>query len=71
MNYIGEKVNDEIELRIYPFAKEGVTTFRVDTGDKEFDVEYKSENGKHTVTIEKTHVKVNVVVIGEAKVEIK
>ena len=71
MNYVGEKVNDEIELRIYPFADDGVTEFRVDTGDTKFNTEYRCEKGKHTVTIEKTDVKVKVVVVGDAKVEIK
>jgi hypothetical protein len=69
MNYVGEKVNDEIEIRIYPFAGDGVSNFTVDTGDTTFHVEYKCEGGKHTVTVGKTEVKE--VVIGDAKIEVK
>ena len=61
MNYVGEKAIEEIELRIYPFEKDGVSKFIVATEDKTFEVEYCSQNGEHIVRMEQTDVKVNVI----------
>ncbi len=70
-NTVGEIKNDQIELRVYPFSGDGVTNFTVDTVNTEFEVEYKAEKGKHTLKIGKTDVVVNVVVVGDAKIDIK
>jgi len=70
MNYVGEKAIEEIELRIYPFEKDGISKFSVATEDKTFDVEYCSKDGEHAVKIEQTDIKVNVVMCGNAQIKV-
>lgn len=70
MNYVGEKEIDEIELRICPFEKDGVSNFTVVTEDKMFDVEYRAQDDEHTVIISKTDVKAHVVIQGDVRVRI-
>ena len=70
MNYVGEKEIDEIELRIYPFEKDGVSKFGVATENTKFDVEYRAQDDEHTVIIGETDVKVNVLIQGDAQVKV-
>lgn len=68
MNYVGEKVIEEVELRIYPFANDGVSKFTITTEDNAFEVEYRSKNGEHAVQIADTNVKINVVACGNVHI---
>ena len=61
MNYIGEKDITEIELRIYPFSGDGLSTFTVVTDKENINVTYKRENGKDTVLFSDTDIKIDVV----------
>jgi alpha-D-xyloside xylohydrolase len=70
MNYVGEKKIDDIELRIYPFACCGESSFNINTGDEIIPVTYKAANGEHTVTVGKTKSKINLCVCGDAEVKL-
>ena len=67
MNYTAQKEIDEIEVRIYPFEGNGVSTFTVFTGKTSTPIRYVAKDGFHTVTVAGSDIKINVVFKGNVE----
>ncbi len=70
MNYVNEKNIDSLEIRVYPFESDGRTQIDVETFDDVIPVMYEAKDGKHTVYIPETDIKLTVKCMSDSTVTV-
>ena len=60
MNYVNEKSIDSLEIRVFPFERDGKTQIDAETFATVNPIVYEAKNGNHTVYIPKTNINLTV-----------
>jgi hypothetical protein len=68
--YVDAEPTRELTLLVAPFKADGETRFRVPLNGRWIPVTYTAARGRHTVTVGRTSVRVEVKVLGRGRVRV-